>query len=76
MEYTVLSVVHMIYTVGDVTLGCEADNVTIETTYNNVLYLYFNSLNLFAPALADLKETMVSHIIDIFKFQQAINEKG
>ena len=31
---------------------------------------------LFAPALADLKETLMSHVIDEFKFQQAIHKKG
>ena len=51
------------------------DNVTIKTTYNNVLYLFIDSSTLFAPALADLKETMVSHMIDEFKFQQVIYEK-
>ena len=45
---------------GDVTLGCREDNVTMKTTYNNVLYLFIDSSTLFAPALADLKETMVS----------------
>ena len=51
------------------------DNVTIKTTYNNVLYLFIDSLTSFAPTLADLKETMVSHVIDKFKFQQAIHDK-
>ena len=60
---------------GDVTLGCRADYVTIKTTYNNVLYLFINSSTLFAPALADLKETLMSHVIDEFKFQQAIHKK-
>ena len=48
----------------------------MKTTYNNVLYLFIDSSTLFAPALADLKETMVSHVINEFKFQQAIHEKG
>ena len=48
----------------------------MKTTYNNVLYLFINSSTLFAPAPADLKETMVSHVINEFKFQQAIHEKG
>ena len=61
---------------GDVTLGCREDNVTIKTTYNNVLYLFINSSTLFAPALADLKETLMSHVINEFKFQLAIHEKG
>ena len=60
---------------GDVTLGCRAANVTIKTTYNNVLYLFINSSTSFALALADLKETMMSHVIDEFKFQQAIHER-
>ena len=60
---------------GDVTLGCRADNVTIKTTYKNVLYLFIDLSISFAPALADLKETMVLHVIDEFKFQQAIHEK-
>ena len=51
------------------------DNVTIKTTYNNVLYLFIDSSTLFAPALADLKETVVLHVIDEFKFQQVIHEK-
>ena len=50
---------------GDVTLGCREDNVAVKTTYNNVLYLFIDSS--FAPALADLKEIMVSHMIDEFK---------
>ena len=48
----------------------------MKTTYNNVLYLFIDSSTLFAPALADLKETMVLHVINKFKFQQAIHEKG
>ena len=76
MEYTVLAVVHTydIY-YGDITLGCRADDVTIKTTYNNVLYLFIESSTLFAPALADLKETLMLHVINEFKFQQAIHEK-
>ena len=61
---------------GDVTLGCREDNVTMKTTYNDVLYLFIDSSTLFALALADLKETMVRHVINDFKFQQAIHEKG
>ena len=30
---------------GDITLGCKADNVTIKTTYNNVLYLFSQLVN-------------------------------
>ena len=60
---------------GDVTLGCRMDNVTIKTTYKNVLYHFIDSLTLFALTLTDLKETMVLHVIDEFKFQQAIHEK-
>ena len=52
------------------------DDVTIKTTYNNALYFFIDSSTLFAPALADLKETLMSHVIDEFKFQQAIHEKG
>ena len=52
------------------------DDVTIKTSYNNVLYLFINSSTLFAPALADLKETLMLHVINEFKFQQAIHEKG
>ena len=48
----------------------------MKTTYNNVLHLFINSSTLFSPALADLKETMASHVINEFKFQQAIHEKG
>ena len=55
---------------GDITLGCRVDNITNK---NSVLYLFIDTL--FAPALADLKETMVSHVIDEFKFQQAIHKK-
>ena len=51
------------------------DNVTIKTTCNNVLYLFIDSWTLLAPALANLKETVVSHVIDEYKFQQAIHEK-
>ena len=47
----------------------------MKTTYNYVLYLIVDSLAWFAPALADLKVTMVLHVIDEFKFQQAIHEK-
>ena len=61
---------------GDVILGCREDNVTMKTTYNNILYLFIDSSTLFAPALADLKDTMVSHVINEFKFQQAMHEKG
>ena len=60
---------------GDVTLRCREDNVTIKTTYNNVLYLFMDSSTWFAPALADLKATMVSYVIDEFIFQQVIHEK-
>ena len=67
MEYSVVAVVHDIY-YGNVTLGCRLDNVTIETTYNNVLYLFVDSSTLFALALADLKITMVLHVINEFKF--------
>ena len=59
---------------GDVTLRCRVDNVIMKTTYNNVLYLFIDSSTSFTPAL-DLKETMVSHVIDKFKFQQAIHKK-
>ena len=48
----------------------------MKTTYNNVLYLFIDSFALFAPALADLKEILMSHVIDEFKFQQAIHKKG
>ena len=51
------------------------DNVTIKTTYNNVLYLFIDSSTSFALALTDLRETMVLHVIDEFKFQQVIHEK-
>ena len=54
---------------GDVTLGCRADYVTIKTTYNYVLYLFVDSSTWFAPELADLKVTMMLHMIDEFKFQ-------
>ena len=77
MEYTVLYSrgSYDIY-YGDVTLGCRADDVTIKTTYNNVLYLFIDSSTLFAPALAYLKDTLMSHVINEFNFQQAKNEKG
>ena len=65
---------YMVY-YGEVTLRCRADSVTIKTTYNNVLYLFIDSLTLFVPALADLKEITVLHVIDEFKFQQVIYEK-
>ena len=67
VEYTVLAVVHMM---------CRADDVTIKTTFNNVLYLFIASSTLFALALADLKETLMSHVINEFKFQRAIHENG
>ena len=60
----------------DVTLGCREVNVTMKTTNNNVLYLFIDSSTLFAPAVAGLKETTVSHVSNEFKFQQAIHEKG
>ena len=47
----------------------------MKITYNNVLYLFIDSSTLFALALADLKETMVLHVTNEFKFQQAIHEK-
>ena len=74
VEYTVVAVVHILY-YGDITLGCGADYVTIKTTYNYVLYLFVDSLTQFALALADLKVTIVSHVIDEVKFQQAIHIK-
>ena len=73
-EYTIVAVVHMIY-YGDITLGCRADYVTIRTTCNYVLHLFVNSSSWFTLALADLKVTMVSHMINKFKFQQAIHKK-
>ena len=60
---------------GDVTLGCRAGYVTMKISYNYFLYLFVESSAWFAPALADLKVTMVSHVIDEFKFQQAIHKK-
>ena len=74
VECTVVTVVLMIY-YGDITLGCRDDYVTIKTTYNYVLYLFVDSLTWLAPALVDLKVTMVLHLIDEFKFQQMIHEK-
>ena len=50
------------------------ENVTIKTTYNNILYLFVDSSTWFAPALADLI-TMTSQVIDEFKLQQAMHEK-
>ena len=50
------------------------DNVIIKTTYNNILHLFINLSILFAPGLADLKETRVPHVIDEFEFQQVIQE--
>ena len=47
----------------------------MKTTYHYAFYLFVNSSAWFALALADLKVTMVSHMIDEFKFQQAIHEK-
>ena len=61
---------------GDITLWCKADDVTITTTYNNFLYLFIDSLILFAPALADLKETMMSHVTNEFKFEQAVHKEN
>ena len=52
------------------------DDVTIKTTYNNVLYLFINSSTLVALGLADVKKTLMLRVIDEFKFQQAIQEKG
>ena len=52
-----------------------ADYVTMKTTYNYVLYLFVNSSTSFAPALADLKVTMVLHVINEFKFPQVIYKK-
>ena len=48
---------------GDVTLGCRASYVTMKTTYNYFLYFFVHSMAWFAPVLADLKITMVSHEI-------------
>ena len=56
-------------------VGCRVDYVTIKRTYNYVLYLFVNSSTWFALALADLKVTMVLHMINKFKFQLAIHEK-
>ena len=47
----------------------------MKTTYNYVLYLIIDSPSWFALALADVKVAMVSHVIDEFKFQQAIHKK-
>ena len=55
---------------GDVILGYMAGYLTMKTTYNNALYLFVDSLAWRGPSLADLKVTMVSHMIDEFKFQQ------
>ena len=68
VEYTIVAVVHMIYTMS------RGDYVTMKTTYNYVLYFIVNSWAWFALALADLKVTMVSHVINKFKFQQAIHK--
>ena len=60
---------------GDVTLGCRGGYVTMKTTYNDVLYLIIDLSAWFALALADLRVTVMSHVIDEFKFQQTINKK-
>ena len=60
---------------GDITLGCRMGYVTMKTTYNYVLYFFVNSSTWFALALVDLKVTMVSHLINEFKFQQVIHDK-
>ena len=73
VEYTIVAVVHMIYT-RDITLGYRGDYLTMKTTYNYVLYFIVDSWAWFALALADLKVTMVSHVINKFKFQQAIHK--
>ena len=52
------------------------DDVTIKTTCNDVLYLFIDSSTLFTPELDDLKETLMSHVSDEFKFQQSIHKKG
>ena len=75
VEYTVIALVHMILYYGDITLGCGADYVTIKATYNYVLYLFVDSSTWFALALPDLKVTIVSHVINEVKFQQATHKK-
>ena len=52
----------------DIILECRADNVTIKTTYNNILYLFIDLSTSFASALANLKKTKVSYVIDEFTF--------
>ena len=47
----------------------------MKTTYNYVLYLFVDLSTLFTLALADPKVTMASHVINEFKFQQAIHKK-
>ena len=47
----------------------------MKTTYDYVLYLIIDSSAWFALAPADLKVTMVSHVINEFKIQQTINKK-
>ena len=59
----------------DVTLGRRAGYVTMKTTYNYVLYLFVDSSTCFTPALGDPEITIVSHMINEFKFQQAMHEK-
>ena len=40
-----------------------------KNNYNYVLYRFVDSLTWFDPTLADMKVTMVLHVIDEFKFQ-------
>ena len=70
VEYTVVAVIiwYCIY-YGDDTIGCRftlCDNKKQLTTM--FLYLFVDPLTWFALALADLKVTMVLHIIDEFRF--------
>ena len=74
VEYTILAVVHMIY-YGDITLGYKVGYLTMKTTYNYVLCLSVNSSTWNEVKFQSINVTIASHMINEFKFQQAIHQR-
>ena len=60
---------------GDVALGCRVNYVTMKSNYNYVLYLFVNSSSINKQIYQSIKVTIVSHMINEFKFQQAISKR-
>ena len=60
---------------GDVSLGCRVGYVTMKTTYNYIFCLFVDSLSRNLPKYQSIKVIISLHVIDEFKFQQAIHER-